>query len=92
MDRLQPDEIFSSVHHTFTRRLRVGAVRFSYVYYASVTWSFVGCALCGFGAYPHLGRKRPVRLSLSRSTWHWPFWSVLAELGMGMFGLCTRNN
>jgi len=25
---------------------------FSYVYYASVTWSFVGCALCGFGAYP----------------------------------------
>ncbi|CAE7360461.1 unnamed protein product [Symbiodinium natans] len=25
---------------------------FSYVYYASATWSFVGCALCGFGAYP----------------------------------------
>ncbi|CAJ1381686.1 unnamed protein product [Effrenium voratum] len=25
---------------------------FSYVYYSSKTWSFVGCALCGFGAYP----------------------------------------
>eukprot|EP00913_Durusdinium_trenchii_P015792 g14840.t1 len=25
---------------------------FSYVYYSSKTWGFVGCALCGFGAYP----------------------------------------
>jgi len=25
---------------------------FSYVYYSSKNWGFVGCALCGFGAYP----------------------------------------
>ena len=24
----------------------------SEVYYSSKTWGFVGCALCGFGAYP----------------------------------------
>ena len=32
-------------------------IRFSYVYYASATWSFVGCALCGFGAYPQPGLR-----------------------------------